>query len=80
MEVKVLVIAAIVATLGLTAITSAPQFHILVFPWNAEFQKVKYCQDKGFWPLQKTLTGNMFISVKYGNMASRTRLSTGVVA
>jgi hypothetical protein len=51
MEVKVLVIAIIVATIGLTAITSAPQFHQMVFPWNAEFQKVKYCQDKGFWLL-----------------------------
>jgi hypothetical protein len=55
MEVKVLVIAAIVATIGLTGITSAPQFHQMVFPWNTEFQKVKYCQHKGFWLLQKLL-------------------------
>jgi hypothetical protein len=51
----VLVIAAIVATIGLTAITSAPQFHQMVFPWNTEFQKVKDCQDERFWPLQKLL-------------------------
>jgi holliday junction DNA helicase RuvB len=35
-------------TIGLTAITSPPQFHQMVFPWQV--QKVKtHCQDKELW-------------------------------